>query len=250
MQHFSSDGLDIAYLDEGKGDPILLIHGFASSARVNWVDTGWVSTLVDDGRRVIVIDNRGHGQSSKPHDPRFYGAPVMAKDAVALLDHLKIDSADVMGYSMGARITAFISIFDAKRIRSAVFGGLGISMVRGFGDSGPIAQALEAPHLDDIEHKTGRTFRLFAESSGGDLLALAACMRSSRQRIAAEQLARLNLPVLVAVGTKDLIAGSASELAAIIPNAAVLDITGRDHMRAVGDKVYREGVLSFLARNA
>lgn len=247
MQYFTSDGLDIAYIDEGEGDPILLIHGFSSSAKINWVDPGWVSALKNDGRRVVAIDNRGHGQSAKPYDPGFYEAPMMAEDAVRLLDHLKIARADIMGYSMGARITAFMALRHGAKVRSAIFGGLGIGMVKGVGDPEPIALALEAARADDIEHPGGRAFRLFAEFSGGDLKALAACMRAARKKIPAEDLAKLTIPVLVAVGTKDDIAGSANELAAIIPGAQVLDIPNRDHMRAVGDRVYRDGVLAFLA---
>ena len=69
MQSFDSDGVSIAYLDEGKGDPILLIHGFASNVATNWVDPQWVRTLTQDGRRVIALDNRGHGQSDKLYEP-------------------------------------------------------------------------------------------------------------------------------------------------------------------------------------
>ena len=126
MQHFDSDGLNIAYLDEGEGDPILLIHGFASNVRTNWIGPGWVTMFKQAGRRVIALDNRGHGDSDKPHDPDYYDAALMAEDARRLLDHLEIEKADVMGYSMGARITAFLSINHPDRVRSAVFGGLGI----------------------------------------------------------------------------------------------------------------------------
>jgi len=88
-------------MDEGEreGEPILLIHGFASNAATNWVDPLWVRTLTQDGRRVIAIDNRGHGQSEKLYEPERYGAPEMARDSVRLLDHLGIDKVDVLGYS-------------------------------------------------------------------------------------------------------------------------------------------------------
>lgn len=102
MPQFEFDGVRIAYEDKGEGDPILLIHGFASNKQVNWQYPGWVDLLVGDCRRVITIDNRGHGDSQKFYDPAAYGAPVMAEDAKRLLDHLDIERADVMGYSMGA----------------------------------------------------------------------------------------------------------------------------------------------------
>jgi len=247
MPQFHKDGVDIAYLDEGEGVPILLIHGFASNKQVNWVYPGWTDTLLKSGRRVIAIDNRGHGESSKFYDPAAYGAPVMAEDARRLLDHLEIETADVMGYSMGARISAFLALNHPGRVRRAVFGGLGYGMVTGVGDPEPIASALEAERLQDVSDRTGRAFRAFAEQTGSDRLALAACMRSSRQKITEDDVKRINVPALVAVGTKDDIAGSAQKLADLMPNAQVLDIPGRDHMVAVGDKVFKQGVLDFLA---
>lgn len=246
MQTFDSDGIRIAYLDEGEGEPILLIHGFASNITINWVDTGWVRTLTRAGRRVVAIDNRGHGASEKLYDPEKYPSPVMAEDARRLLEHLEIERADVMGYSMGARITAFLTMNHPERVRCTILAGLGMNMVRGVGGSGPIAKALEAPSIDDVANDTARTFRAFAESTGGDLLALAACIRASRDKITAEALAKISAPVLVAVGTADVIGGSASGLAELIPDAEYLDIEGRDHMKAVGDRSYKDGVLAFL----
>ncbi len=248
MQTFDSEGVQIAYIDEGEGDPILLIHGFASNITINWIETGWVRTLTQAGRRVIAIDNRGHGKSEKLYDQGKYAAPTMAGDAGRLLEHLGIPHADVMGYSMGARITAFLTLNQPEKVRSAIFAGLGINMVRGVGGSGPIAHALEAPSIEDVMNETARTFRLFAETTGSDLLALAACIRASRDKITAEALEEINAPVLVAVGTKDVIGGSARDLADLIPGAEALEIEGRDHMKAVGDRNYKEGVMAFLEK--
>ena len=247
MQSFDSDGVSIAYLDEGKGEPILLIHGFASNVATNWVDPQWVRTLTQDGRRVIALDNRGHGQSDKLYEPARYGAPEMAEDAIRLLNHLNIDRVDVIGYSMGARIAAFLAFAHPDRVRSIVFGGLGINMVRGMVGSGPLAAALQAPRLEDVTNDTARSFRVFAEQTNSDLKALAACMRGPREKVPREKLAELAVPVLVAVGSGDVIGGSGEALAELIPNAQFLDISGRDHMKAVGDKQFKQGVLAFLA---
>ncbi|QKP78771.1 alpha/beta fold hydrolase [Methyloligella sp. GL2] len=248
MQHFSSDGIELAYLDEGEGEPILLVHGFASNIFANWVDTGWVRTLTKAGRRVIAFDNRGHGRSTKLYEPELYGAPDMAADAVRLLDHLNIDKADVLGYSMGARIAVFMALRYPERMRSLIIGGLGINLVRGMIGSLPLAHALEADSIDEVSNPTARSFRSFAESTKSDLKALAACMRGPREKVLREDLSTLSLPVLVVVGDQDVIGGSGGELAALIPNAQFTELKNRDHMRAVGDKSFKEAVLDFLSQ--
>jgi len=247
VRTFDSDGVEIAFLDEGEGDPVVLIHGFASNVATNWVDPGWVKTLTGAGYRVIAFDNRGHGHSAKLYGTDDYGAPLMAEDARRLLDHLGLARADVMGYSMGARISAFLALAHPQRVRSLVFGGLGLNMVRGVAGTGPVARALEAASIDEVTNPTARTFRAFAEQTGSDLKALAACIRSSRAPITGEDVARLTCPVLVVVGALDVIGGSAAALAELIPGARALEIAGRDHMKTVGDKAYKEAVLSFLA---
>jgi pimeloyl-ACP methyl ester carboxylesterase len=248
VQTFDSDGVRLAFIDEGNGDPVLLIHGFASSVRTNWIEPGWVNLLTGRGFRVVAFDNRGHGESEKLYDRALYSAPLMAEDARRLMDHLAIPRADVMGYSMGARIAAFLALKHPERVRSAVFGGLGGNMVRPMAGTGPIAHALEAASIDDVKNPTARTFRAFAEKTGGDLQALAACIRGSREPITREMVASLVCPVLVATGTEDVIGGSAEELASLIPGAEALPIPRRDHMLAVGDRVYKDGVLAFLQR--
>jgi pimeloyl-ACP methyl ester carboxylesterase len=250
MPSFHHGEVEIAYLDEGRGEPIVLVHGFASTKEVNWVNPGWVRTLAGAGRRAIALDNRGHGASSKLYDPAAYHSATMAEDVLALLDHLKIERADVMGYSMGARIAAFLAVNHPKRVRSVALGGLGYKLMEGVGLLENIADALEARSLSDISDPTGRAFRSFAEQTKSDLKALAACIRGSRQTLPRGQLAGILVPVLVAVGTNDDVAGSAQELAALIPGARALDIPNRDHMLAVGDKVFKTGVLDFLNQRA
>ncbi len=250
MPRFNHGPVEIAFLDEGEGDPVVLVHGFASTKEVNWVSPGWVSTLTRAGRRVIALDVRGHGQSAKLYAPADYHTDKMAGDVRALLDHLGIAKADVMGYSMGARITAFLSRDHRERVRSAILGGLGIKLVEGVGLPETIALALEAPSLEAVADPTGRMFRAFAEQTRSDLKALAACIRGSRQTLSREEVASLQMPVLIAVGTKDDVAGSPQALAALMPNARALDIPGRDHMLAVGDRAFKTGVLQFFSERA
>ncbi len=246
MQRFDSDGVELAYSDEGEGDPILLIHGFASNVAANWRDTGWVRTLTEAGRRVIAYYNRGHGQSEKLYDPSRYGAPAMAEDARRLLDHLAVARADVMGYSMGSRIATFLVLAHRERVRSAILAGAGINLVRGMVGTGPIARALEALRIEDVTNDTARSFRAFADRTGSDLKALAACIRGPREKITAEDLARIAVPTLIATGSEDVIAGSGRELAGLIGGAQLLEIQGRDHMKAIGDARLKQGVFDFL----
>jgi pimeloyl-ACP methyl ester carboxylesterase len=247
MPSFHHGAVEIAYLDEGEGQPIVLIHGFASNKEVNWVNPGWVATLTEAGRRVIALDNRGHGKSSKLYDPADYDTSRMGDDVIALMDHLGLGRADVMGYSMGARVTAYLALDHAERLRSAILGGLGYHIVDGTGLSAKIAEALEAADISEVADPQGRQFRSFAEQTKSDLRALAACIRGTRQSLTRKQVASIRVPVLVAVGIKDTIAGPAEGLAQLIPGAKALHIPERDHMLAVGDRVFKAGVLAFLA---
>jgi pimeloyl-ACP methyl ester carboxylesterase len=256
MHRFSSDGVAIAYIDTapheavppGDGGTVMLVHGFASTHQVNWVNTLWTATLGRAGFRIVALDHRGHGQSEKLYDPESYGPAVMAEDVRRLMDHLGIERADVIGYSMGARITAQLAVAHPARVRSAVLGGVGIRLVEGTMFADGIVEAMEARSLDDLAEPMQRAFRVFAEQLGGDLRALAACARGShRQPLTSTQCAGVLAPVLVAAGTKDPLATGAGDLAALFPDGRLLDIPGRDHNLAVGDRVHKAGVVAFLA---
>lgn len=246
MTSFTHDAFKLAYLDRGEGDPVLLIHGFASSKEVNWIGPGWVKTLTEAGYRVIAFDNRGHGASSKSYDPEDYRPAKMAGDAAALLDHLGIRRAHVFGYSMGARIAAFLALEYPESVASLIFGGLGIGMVEGVGAWDPIADALAAPDPSTITEPRAKMFRSFADQTRSDRQALAACISTSRELLSETDVARIGQPTLVAVGTKDDIAGDPEELAGLMPNAEPFAIEGRDHMLSVGDRTFKKRVLEFL----
>ena len=249
MQHFSSGGVEIAYDESGAGAPILLIHGFGSNHAVNWQSTTWVGTLTHAGRRVIAMDVRGHGRSGRLYDPAAYDPWTMAGDAANLIDHLGLGAVDVMGYSMGARIAACLAIDYPEKVRTLVIGGMGAALLERIGGEEEIAAALRAPSLDDVTGDVGRAYRKFAEQTQSDREALAACIIGQRAAIPAGRLKEIAVPVLVAVGEKDRVAGSPHALAALIPGAEALVIPNRDHMLATGDRAFKAGVLDFLARN-
>ena len=248
MPHFSSDGIDIAYFDMGAGDPVLLIHGFASTKEINWVGPSWTKTLVEAGYRAIGFDHRGHGESEKLYDPALYDTRLMAEDAQRLLAHLGLERADVVGYSMGARVGAQMALHFPQAVRSLIMGGLGIHLVDGVGLPQTVADALEAPSLDDVGDPMGRMFRAFADANKADLKALAACIRGSRQTLERAEVARIFQPVLVAIGTRDAVSGPGQPLVDLLPDGTMLDIPNRDHNPAVGDKVFKSGALEFLKR--
>jgi pimeloyl-ACP methyl ester carboxylesterase len=164
----------------------------------------------------------------------------------ALIEHLKLGRADVMGYSLGSRISVVLAARRPDLVRGLIVGGAGIRLIDNAGLRDEIADSLEMPSLADVTDPMGKRFRAFAEQTRSDLRALAACLRGSRQAVRMEDVTSIRAPTLVAVGTKDDITGSPHELAALMPNARGLDIPDRDHMVAVGDKVFKAEAIKFL----
>jgi pimeloyl-ACP methyl ester carboxylesterase len=247
MPSFISGGVELAYDIHGEGRPILLIHGFGSSGRINWLDTGWVETLSKAGYQPITLDNRGHGASRKIYDPKLYFAHEMADDAARLLDHLGHAAVPVIGYSMGARISAFLCLRHPQRVTCAVLGGMGANLSTGLENSEEIIDALLAESLDEVKGRAGRMFRIFADQSKSDRAALAACMVSSREPMAVADIGRITTPILVAVGEEDDMAGDPNALARLLPNAEAFVIPRRNHMLATGDAKFKAEALRFLA---
>jgi pimeloyl-ACP methyl ester carboxylesterase len=252
MEKFDSDGVEIAFIDfppltDDRREPIVLIHGFASTHAVNWLFTQWVKTLTENGRRVVLLDNRGHGQSQKLYNPADYAPEKMAADVVRLLDHLGVERADVMGYSLGARIATHMALDYPQRVRSLILGGIGVSLVESAGVPGGLAEAMEAERIEDVDDPGLKIFRGFAEHTRSDLKALAACARGARRPIDPARLRDIAAPTLICVGTRDDVAGDPHPLAPLFRNVRVVDILGRDHNRAVGDRMYKQAVLELLA---
>lgn len=245
VEHFTSfDGSDVAYLDEGTGRVVVLLHGFASDHRGNWVTPGVVAALVAADRRVIAPDARGHGRSARPHDPASYGDDAMVKDVTALFDDLGVDEVDLVGYSMGSLISAKVATRDA-RVRSLVLGGVGGSWA---GQQRPqngnaIADALEADDPSSIDEPIPHAFRAFADSTGSDRLALAACQRSDRGEYA--ELSSIAVPTMVLTGDKDNLAGPPETVAKRIPGARSVVVHG-NHLTVVRDPEFTRHLVSFV----
>lgn len=247
MPFFDSDGLKIHYEDRGSGDPAVLVHGFASNAKNNWGVTGWLDLLARD-HRVVALDCRGHGLSDKPPERAAYTATSMEDDVIALMDHAGIRRTLLMGYSMGGRISMGLLVRYPERFRAVVLGGIGqVVAVNNPARRASIVEGLLAADPSSVTAEIAKQFRRFAESNCSDLKALAACMGADRSTISATAFANNRLPVLLAVGSKDTVVGSARALATTIRNSRLVEIEGRDHLNTPGDKRYKETVLEFFA---
>ncbi len=255
------DGIRIAYEIVGERNhpnapAIVLVHGFASDRKQNWKAPGWYDTLTGAGYRVVALDCRGHGESDKPYDPAFYGHDKMATDVIAVMDAAGLGETFLMGYSMGGYISMSLLLRQPERFSKVVIAGVGASYLdiaaaqEGTNDPSrraTIADALLAEDPSTITNRTARDFRAFADQAGKDRLALAACMRGNRDAFTKDQLAASTRPVLVVCGEKDVLTGPPDPLAAAFANGRAVTVPNRDHMTAVGDKVYKAAVLDFLA---
>ena len=253
----AKDGVRLAFETVGEGQPIVLVHGFGSSAAQNWRDTGWYKMLNDAGFAVTAMDCRGHGESDKPHTTPGYGHDEMAEDVIAVMNAAGHSSAFVMGYSMGGFITIQLLIKHPGRVKKLIVGGVGASYLESAENSRDrvadpkvrnlIAEAMLAENPSTITNPTARSFRAFADQPGKDRFALAACMRAPTKNLPKEVLHHSTRPVLVVCGEKDELTGGPDALAAAFADGRAVTVPRRDHMTAVGDKVYKEAVLQFLA---
>ena len=242
---FDSDGVRLHYEVNGpqNGHPVVAVHGFASDYHLNWVGSRWQETLTQAGFRVIGLDCRGHGHSDKPHEEAAYSVDTMAGDVVRLLDHLDIDAAAYLGYSMGSRIGLQVVMQLAPRVSRAVLGGIGAA--------GAIAKARAIAHAlrsgEPTDDPVAATFYRFASARPiNDLQALAACIVGLQPHEDPARLSSIKTPILVVVGDQDLIARNAPQLVELVPSARLVTIPGRDHMSAVPARDFKRAALDFL----
>lgn len=247
---FDNVGLVLSYIDNeiSSADiPVVMLHGFTASAQTNWVDTGWFERLTRCGRRVIALDARGHGESDKPHDSDYYPSHRMMEDSIVLLSQLGFAQADFVGYSMGARMSAFAAIKYPQRVRKLFLGGMGINLMKGFGNPQPIADALLAQNFRTIKNRNARRFRILAERGGNDLTALAYCIMSSRQQIGADELAAITSQTMIVTGDDDDIGGSAEALSPYIVGSEAREICSCNHFNALSLSAFVGVGMEFLA---
>jgi pimeloyl-ACP methyl ester carboxylesterase len=226
---FLSNGVKIHYIDEGSGEPVLLIHGFKASIKINWRRPGTIDLLKKSGFRVIALDNRGHGLSDKPVRVEDYGLQ-MVEDAVRLLDHLSVESAHVVGYSMGGMITMKLMSLHGERVRSAVVGGFGWLK-----EGGRMTDMLDRP--------TG-----IGRGAAGT-----ACRKSWPQlALSLTELKSISTPYILLVGERDRIVRKAyvDPLIRAIPSTLVSYVPDAGHMNCIVKDEFKNGILAFLSTGA
>ena len=246
------NGVAINYIDEGTGPVVVLVHGFAASLRSNWQAPGIIDAIVRSGRRVVALDCRGHGRSGKPLDPRAYEGTKISDDVIALMDHLGVDKADLVGYSMGGMLSASLLVRHPERFRTVTLAGVGDRMVLGMRTrdwSEAMAHAMDARSAREATTDTARDFRMMAEALGNDLKALAAMQRAQRGGYDPARLRDVKLPVMVLLGESDLLVGPADELAAAIPGAKLVKVPG-NHLTAVVAPELKRAIVHFLDENS
>lgn len=253
MPSATLNGVDIAYDDIAPLGPaertILLLHGFASNRDEGWKRTGWYAALGRRGFRVIAMDQRGHGESVKSHDPADYGRDRMAADAVALLDHLGVRAPEVFGYSMGTRTAMQMAIDAPERVNNLILGGVGGKLfdppkANEHGES--VVTAMTAEDPASIKTEFLKSFRQFADEQGEDRAALAAFSQAFSAPLDREALRRLDMPVLVVAGAGDDLAGDPEGLARVFPHGKAVTLPGCDHFSAIPHASLKATVLDFL----
>lgn len=245
MRVKSFDGVELAVRTLGEGRPVVLVHGFLSTAKVNWEDYGTAQALADRGFQVILPDLRGHGESDAPSDAAAYPADVLAMDLAAIVAHFGLSGYDLVGYSLGSRTVTRAVVAHGLAPRRMVLGGMGAT---GIMDAGArvewFVSAIRNRETAKPLTPEGRVAR-FLKTTGTDPEA-AALVLASHVDTPREVLAGISRPVLVVAGAKDDDNGSAAELAGIIPNARFLEVPG-DHMSAITTPEFRAAIADFLS---
>jgi pimeloyl-ACP methyl ester carboxylesterase len=241
------DGVRIAFEIVGRGAPVVLVHGFGASRNQNWREPGWYKTLTEAGYQVIALDCRGHGESDKPHDPAAYAGSTMSDDVLTVMQAAGYTRANVMGYSMGGMLTLRLTHDHPQAVTRGILGGVGeVYFTRNEAWRQAIADGIVAADTSELT-PVQWMFRNFAHEPGKDIEALAACMRASRPPLTFPELGAITTPMLVVCGGHDIVSGPPNGLAEALGNARHVTVENRDHMRTVGDKVYKQAVLDFLA---
>ncbi|MFY9808427.1 MAG: alpha/beta fold hydrolase [Pseudonocardiaceae bacterium] len=239
------DGLELVYREMGDGRPLVLLHGFTSTA-LQWIHHGPAATIAEHGYRVILPDLRGHGDSPRPHDPVSYPPDVLADDGLALIDWLGLDDYDLGGYSLGGRIVLRMLVRGARPAR-AIVAGQGLDAInRVTSRSGRYRRVLTAlANRDTIEPGSpDEELAQWITQSGGDPRALCHVL-DTHVATPHAALCQVETPTLVVIGDQDSDHASADALAATLPNARFTRVPG-NHFTALTKPELATAIMAFL----
>lgn len=260
---FDSQGVRIRYIEQGAGEPVVLVHGYTATIERNWIVSGVFQQLAKNFR-VIALDCRGHGKSDKPHDTKQYGQE-MVLDIVRLLDHLKIQKAHIVGYSMGGIITAKLLTMKPERFLTATLGGNGgllapteleiklFEQLAADMEKGSLRTLILALTPKDqprpTEEQIKQSDAIFL--AGQDVAALAAVVRSNVDLAISEaQVAAINVPTIAIIGTADPLIEGVNKLKKAMPKLKVITVERATHVSAFGRPEFIEALQEFLKANS
>jgi pimeloyl-ACP methyl ester carboxylesterase len=249
MTQLRIGGVLLAYDDVGPSEAtsaVVLLHGFASNRTENWRRVGWLGAFERRRTRAVALDTRGHGDSDKPHDPAAYASAALIGDVLGIIDALQIRHVTLMGYSMGARLALSAAIRHPDRFARLILGGIGEKIFEPAQAGSAMADAMQAQDPEAITEPLLRSFRHFADEQGEDRQALAACALASRDPFAATDVKTVRAQTLVVAGSRDELAGSPEELAALIPGARAVTLPGCDHFSTIAHALFKAAVFDFL----
>jgi pimeloyl-ACP methyl ester carboxylesterase len=245
MRTFQSfDGLQIAYIDEGAGATVVLLHGYTGTVETTWRPIGIIELLHRSGMRVVALDLRGHGASACPHELERYEDRALARDVVALADHLGLEGYHLVGYSLGSIVAASVALLD-ERVRSLVLGGLGDKLMDT--DWARPRDLLVGLLGDEEAARREPMVALVSwviENLGGDRHALAA-VQHGHVPVEPDELATISVPTLVITGTDDDVNGDPRPLVAAIADAQLVRPAG-DHVTTLDNPELPSSILAFL----
>lgn len=251
MAVVQNNQVGIHYEVHGSGHPVVLLHGATVNFRANYGAFGWIKALNEAGFQVIGLDFRGHGNSDKPHDSSAYGSAALASDVLAVLDHLGIEQAAVVGYSIGTVVALNLLQTNAARFTRAVLLATGDGLIglgpHTFARTMPaLAPVLERSEYPKDLPKHLAAYWNFIAATGGDRVALRALSLADYPALTTTEAAAITVPTLVISGEKDLVLGQGSQLAAALASGQYQEIADADHFSLATDPAVRTAVIEFL----
>ena len=211
-----------------------MVHGFMPNIEECCRETNCVEFLKEN-YQLILFDFRGHGKSDKPHDD-YYHEQKMTDDVIKLLEHLSIEKANFIGYSMGAYITFLLLLTKPEIIISTILGGFVLTLKNPVTER--FIEAFKVENIGQVKDLLARAWRRLAEKGGNDLLALATVLTGLRKGWSSlmtspaqmrTSLKNIKVPVMTVAGSSEVIPGDKTLVAQLVPDACHFQIQGKTH---------------------